>query len=105
VPTELVAQIAGPDKWFGVPLATALGVPLYSNAVGVIPVVAALFEKGVPLGTVLAFMMSVTALSLPEFLILQRVMRAKLIAIFAAVVALGIIAVGYLFNSVASLTP
>jgi uncharacterized membrane protein YraQ (UPF0718 family) len=81
-----------------VPLATLVGIPLYSNAAGVIPIVNALFEKGVALGTVLAFMMAVTALSLPEFLILKRVMKTKLILIFASIVGAGIIFTGYLFN-------
>jgi len=87
-----------PDKWYAVPLATLVGIPLYSNAAGVIPIVNALFEKGVALGTVLAFMMAVTALSLPEFLILKRVMKTKLILIFASIVGAGIIFTGYLFN-------
>jgi hypothetical protein len=84
-----------------VPLVVLLGVPLYSNAAGVIPIVEALLGKGLPLGTVLAFMMAVTALSLPELLILRRVMRRELIAVFVAVVAGGILAVGYLFNLIA----
>jgi hypothetical protein len=75
-----------------------LGVPLYANAAGTIPIVEALLGKGVPIGTVLAFMMAVTALSLPELLILRRVMRRELIAVFVIVVASGILAVGYLFN-------
>ncbi|MDP2755952.1 MAG: permease, partial [Nitrospirota bacterium] len=74
VPADFLAQYASADKWYAVPLATLVGIPLYSNAAGVIPVVNALFEKGVALGTVLAFMMAVTSLSLPEFLILKRVM-------------------------------
>ena len=80
------------------PLATIIGIPLYSNAAGILPLVGVLTEKGVSLGTALAFMMSVTALSLPEFLILKNVMRWRLIAIFAGVVGAGIIAAGYLFN-------
>jgi len=82
----------------GVPAAVALGVPMYSNAAGVIPVVEALLEKGAAIGTVLAFMMSVTALSLPEMIILRKVLSIRLIAVFAGTVAAGILAVGYLFN-------
>lgn len=98
VPADFLAQYASADKWYAVPLATLVGIPLYSNAAGVIPIVNALFEKGVALGTVLAFMMAVTALSLPEFLILKRVMKTKLILIFASIVGVGIIFTGYLFN-------
>ena len=98
VPADFLAQYASVDKWYAVPLATLVGIPLYSNAAGVIPIVNALFEKGVALGTVLAFMMAVTALSLPEFLILKRVMKTKLILIFASIVGAGIIFTGYLFN-------
>ena len=79
-----------------------LGVPLYANAAGTIPIVEALLGKGLPLGTVLAFMMAVTALSVPELLILRRVMRRELIAVFVVVVASGIVAVGYLFNLVST---
>ncbi|MFA5130795.1 MAG: permease [Patescibacteria group bacterium] len=98
VPADFLAQYAGADKWFAVPLATLIGIPLYSNAAGVIPLVSALTEKGVAMGTTLAFMMSVTALSLPEFMILKKVMKTKLIIIFASVVGVGIIIIGYLFN-------
>jgi hypothetical protein len=97
-----------PADWFethavgplGVPIAVGLGVPLYSNAAGVMPLVEALYDKGMPMGTVLAFMMSVVALSLPEMILLRRVLRPPLIASFAAVVATGIVAIGYLFNAV-----
>lgn len=98
VPQDFLAKYAGADKWYAVPLAVLLGVPLYSNAAGVIPLVSALTEKGVAIGTALAFMMSVTALSLPEFMILKKVMKIKLILIFAGVVATGIIFTGYIFN-------
>lgn len=98
VPADFLAEYAGADKWYAVPLATLIGIPLYSNAAGIIPIVSALFEKGVALGTVLAFMMAVTALSLPEFLILRRVMKTKLIIVFACIVGAGIIFTGYLFN-------
>jgi uncharacterized protein len=97
-PADLISVYAGKDNLFAVPLATFIGIPLYSNAAGVIPIVKALVEKGVGLGTALAFMMAVTGLSLPEFLILRRVMKLKLILIFATVVGIGIIITGYLFN-------
>ncbi len=100
VPADFLAQYAGSDKWYAVPLAVLIGIPLYSNAAGVIPLVSALTEKGVAMGTTLAFMMSVTALSLPEFMILKRVMKMRLILIFAGIVGLGIIFTGYLFNLV-----
>lgn len=98
VPIDFLAQYAGADKWYGVPLAVLIGIPLYSNAAGVMPLVSVLTEKGLAMGTTLAFMMAVTALSFPEFMILKKVMKAKLILIFASVVALGIIFTGYLFN-------
>ena len=100
VPADFLAKYASADKWYAVPLAVLVGIPLYSNAAGVIPLVSALTEKGVAMGTTLAFMMSVTALSLPEFMILKRVMKTKLILIFAGIVTLGIIFTGYLFNLV-----
>jgi uncharacterized membrane protein YraQ (UPF0718 family) len=98
VPADFLAQYAGSDKWYAVPLAVLIGIPLYSNAAGVIPLVSALTEKGVSMGTTLAFMMSVTALSFPEFMILKKVMKIKLIFIFVGIVAIGIIFTGYLFN-------
>ncbi|OIO29907.1 hypothetical protein COX93_02515 [Candidatus Nomurabacteria bacterium CG_4_10_14_0_2_um_filter_30_12] len=98
VPADFLAQYAGADKWYAVPLAVLVGIPLYSNAAGVIPLVSALTEKGVSMGTTLAFMMSVTALSLPEFIILKKVMKTKLILIFAGIVGVGIMFTGYLFN-------
>jgi uncharacterized membrane protein YraQ (UPF0718 family) len=98
VPTDFLAKYAGADKWYAVPLAVIIGIPLYSNAAGIIPLVEALTEKGVAMGTTLAFMMAVTALSLPEFMILKRVMKTKLILIFAGIVGIGIIFIGYLFN-------
>jgi uncharacterized membrane protein YraQ (UPF0718 family) len=98
VPADFLAQYAGSGKWYAVPLAVLIGIPLYSNAAGVIPLVSALTEKGVSMGTTLAFMMSVTALSLPEFMILKKVMKLKLIFIFAGIVAIGITLTGYLFN-------
>ncbi len=100
VPTDFLAQYAGSDKWYAVLLAVLIGIPLYSNAAGVVPLVGALTEKGVAMGTTLAFMMAVTGLSLPEFMILKKVMKVKLIVIFAGIVGLGIIFTGYLFNLV-----
>ena len=98
VPADFLAQYAGADKWSAVPLAVLIGIPLYSNAAGIIPLISVLTEKGVAMGTTLAFMMSVTALSLPEFMILKKVMKLKLIIIFASIVGLGIMITGYLFN-------
>jgi uncharacterized protein len=100
VPADFLAQYAGADKWYAVPLAVAIGIPLYSNAVGVIPLVGVLTEKGVAIGTSLAFMMAVTGLSLPEFMILRKVMKTKLIFIFASIVGVGIIFTGFLFNTI-----
>jgi uncharacterized membrane protein YraQ (UPF0718 family) len=98
IPADFLAKYAGANKWYAVPLAVLIGIPLYSNAAGVIPLVSALTEKGVAIGTTLAFMMAVTALSLPEFMILKKVMKTKLILIFASIVGIGIIFTGYLFN-------
>lgn len=98
IPTDFLARYAGADKWYAVPLATLLGIPLYSNAAGIVPLVGVLTEKGVSLGTTLAFMMAVTGLSLPEFMILKRVMKTKLILIFFGIVGIGIMFTGYLFN-------
>jgi uncharacterized membrane protein YraQ (UPF0718 family) len=98
VPADFLARYAGAGKWYAVPLAVLIGVPLYSNAAGIIPLVGALTEKGVAMGTTLAFMMSVTALSLPEFMILKKVMKVKLILIFAGIVGIGIMLTGFLFN-------
>jgi uncharacterized membrane protein YraQ (UPF0718 family) len=92
----------GKNSWWSVPAVVLIGVPIYSNAAGIIPVVEALLGKGAALGTVLAFMMSVTALSFPEVIILRKVLTAKLLAVFVGVVALGIVAVGYLFNALFS---
>lgn len=100
VPSDLLASIMGKDVWWSVPAAVLLGIPMYSNAAGIIPVVEALLGKGAALGTVLAFMMSVIALSLPEMIILRKVLSVKLIAVFIGVVALGILAVGFLFNMI-----
>jgi uncharacterized membrane protein YraQ (UPF0718 family) len=100
VPEDALAGIMGADAWWSVPAAVLVGIPLYSNAAGVIPVVSALLGKGAALGTVLAFMMSVVALSLPEMIILRKVLKPRLIAIFVGVVAVSIMITGYLFNLV-----
>ena len=97
-PENLLAQIAGKGNWWAVPVAVLIGVPLYSNAAGVIPIISSLFEKGLPLGTALAFMMSVVALSLPEMIILRKVLKPKLLMIYVAIVSTGILFTGYLFN-------
>jgi uncharacterized membrane protein YraQ (UPF0718 family) len=95
-----MASIMGKGAWWSVPLAVIVGIPMYSNAAGIIPVVQALLSKGAALGTVLAFKMSVIGLSLPEMVILRKVLKARLIAVFVGVVGLGILAVGYLFNAI-----
>ncbi|MBK8834486.1 MAG: permease [Anaerolineae bacterium] len=100
VPEDALAGIMGRDAWWSVPAAVLLGIPLYSNAAGVVPVVQALVAKGAALGTVLAFMMAVVGLSLPEMIILRRVLKPRLIATFIGVVGAGIIFTGYLFNLV-----
>lgn len=99
-PEDFFATYAGADNPFAVLVAVLVGVPLYSNAAGVLPLVEALSDKGLPMGTLLAFMMATVALSLPEIILLRRVLKPKLIAAFVSVTALGIIAVGYLFNAV-----
>jgi uncharacterized membrane protein YraQ (UPF0718 family) len=100
VPEAFMASIMGKDAWWSVPLAVLAGVPMYTNAAGVIPIVQALLAKGAALGTVLAFMMSVIALSLPEMVILRKVLKVRLIATFVGVVAAGILLVGFVFNAV-----
>jgi uncharacterized membrane protein YraQ (UPF0718 family) len=100
VPQGLMASFMGKDVWWAVPAAVLLGIPMYSNAAGIIPVVQALMEKGAALGTVLAFMMAVIGLSLPEAIILRKVLKWQLLATFIGVVAVGILIVGYLFNAV-----
>jgi uncharacterized membrane protein YraQ (UPF0718 family) len=99
VPADLLAAIMGREAWWSVPAAVVVGIPMYSNAAGIIPVVEALLGKGAALGTVLAFMMSVIALSAPELIILRKVLTLRLIAVFVAVVGLGILAVGFVFNA------
>jgi len=98
VPEDFMASFMGRDAWWAVPAAVLLGVPMYSNAAGIIPIVEALIGKGAAIGTVLAFMMAVIALSAPEMIILRQALRPKLIATFAGVVASGILLVGYVFN-------
>ncbi|WP_028456885.1 permease [Chloroflexus sp. Y-396-1] len=102
VPEDALAGVLGREAWWSVPVGVILGVPLYSNAAGIIPVVQALMAKGAALGTVLAFMMAVVALSLPEMIILRRVLKPRLIAIFIGTVTTGIIVVGYIFNLIVS---
>jgi len=100
VPQDFMASFMGKEAWWSVPLAVLIGVPMYTNAAGIIPIVQALLAKGAALGTVLAFMMSVIALSLPEMIILRKVLKVRLIATFIGVVATGILIVGYVFNAV-----
>jgi hypothetical protein len=97
-PEDLFTRFAGPGAAFGVLIAVVVGVPLYSNAAGILPMVEALYDKGLPMGTLLAFMMAVIALSLPELILLRRVLKPQLLGIFVGVVASSIVAVGYLFN-------
>jgi uncharacterized protein len=98
VPDEVIRQVAGADNWFAVPLMVLIGIPLYGGAASVLPLVQTLAASGVPVGTLLALMMSVIALSLPEMILLKRVMKLKLLATFIGIVAVSIIAVGYLLN-------
>ena len=102
VPADLLVSIMGRDAWWSVPAVVVIGIPMYSNAAGIIPIVEALLAKGAALGTVLAFMMSVIALSLPEMIILRKVLTIRLIAVFVGVVGTGILAVGFLFNALFS---
>jgi uncharacterized membrane protein YraQ (UPF0718 family) len=100
VPQNFMASIMGQSAWWAVPLAVLFGIPMYSNAAGIIPIVQALLGKGAALGTVLAFMMSVIGLSFPEMVILRKVLKVPLLLVFASVVGLGIMIVGYVFNAV-----
>jgi uncharacterized protein len=102
VPEDFMAGIMGKSAWWSVPVSVLIGIPLYSNAAGIIPIVQALLEKGVSLGTALAFMMAVIGLSLPETIILRKVLKLPLILVFVGVVAVGILIVGYLFNFIYS---
>lgn len=100
IPTEFIVKYAGSNTWYSVPFAVMLGVPMYSNAAGVMPLIEVLTSKGMLLGTALSFMMAITALSLPEAMILKRILHVKLIATFFGIVALGIMGIGYLFNAI-----
>ncbi len=100
VPTDLIVSVAGNDAWYAVPIATILGVPMYSNAAGVMPLIEVLTQKGMLMGTALSFMMAITALSLPEAMILKKILSTKLITIFFSTVTLGIMLIGYIFNGV-----
>jgi len=100
VPDGLMARFVGGNAWWSVPAAVLIGVPMYSNPAGIMPIVLALLEKGVSLGTALAFMMAVIALSLPEMVILRKVLKPRLIGAFVGIVAVGILIVGYLFNAI-----
>ncbi len=102
VPEDYLVSLMGKDAWFSVPLSVLIGIPLYSNAAGIIPIISVLIEKGASLGTALAFMMSVIALSLPEIIILKKVLKTPLILVFIGVVGSGIMLVGYLFNIIFS---
>ncbi len=100
VPTDFIVTYAGSNTWYSVPLAVLMGIPMYSNAAGVMPLIEVLTAKGMLLGTALSFMMAITALSLPEAMILKRILHVRLIATFFGIVALGIMGVGYLFNAI-----
>jgi uncharacterized protein len=97
-PANLLTKIAGRSNPFAVPIAVLIGVPLYSNAAGIIPIVKVLMDKGMAIGTALSFMMAVTALSLPEGIILRKVLKPRLLAVFFGVASIGIMITGYLFN-------
>ena len=103
IPQDLISALIGRDNWWSAPLAALLGVPMYADIFGTLPIAEALVGKGVGLGTVLAFMMAVTALSLPSLIMLKKVVKAPLLALFFAIVVIGIMLIGYLFNSFAYL--
>ena len=100
VPENIITALLGQDKWWSVPLATLVGVPMYADIFGTLPIAEALVGKGVGLGTVLAFMMAVTALSLPSIIMLKRVVKLPLLMLFLAVVTSGILGIGFLFNAI-----
>ncbi|MEA5452607.1 permease [Leptolyngbya sp. CCNP1308] len=102
VPTEFITRFAGKDNPLAVPIAVLLGVPLYANIAGVMPITEALVNKGMAMGTVLAFTMAVTALSLPEMVILKKVLRPQLLTVFISLMTVGIISIGYMFNAILS---
>lgn len=101
IPAEVITAVIGEDRWWAVPLVVLLGIPIYADIFGTLPIAEALVAKGVGLGTILAFMMSVTALSLPSLVMLRRVVRPRLLALFVAIVVVGIIVIGVLFNAIA----
>jgi uncharacterized membrane protein YraQ (UPF0718 family) len=98
IPEPVIAALLGQDKWYSVLLATAVGVPMYADIFGTLPIAEALVYKGVGLGTALSFMMAVTALSLPSMIMLKKVVKTKLLVVFAGVVTIGIVFIGYMFN-------
>jgi len=100
VPEDFMASLMGKSAWYSVPLSVVIGIPLYSNAAGIIPIVSVLIEKGASLGTALAFMMAVIGLSLPEMIILKKVLKIQFILTFAGIMAAGIMLVGFLFNAI-----
>ena len=99
IPAEWIQTVLGEDKWYSVPVASVIGVPMYADIFGTIPVAEALFAKGVGVGTILSFMMSVTALSLPSMIMLSKAVKPKLLFWFIAIVVMGIISIGYIFNA------
>ena len=103
VPAETISALLGQDKWWAVPVATLVGIPMYADIFGTLPIAEALVGKGVGLGTVLAFMMAVTALSLPSLIMLKRVVKMPLLAVFTAVVTIGILTIGFTFNAITHL--
>lgn len=100
IPTDFIAKYTGGDAWYAVPLSVVLGIPMYASAAGVMPLVEVLTSKGMLLGSALSFMMAVTALSLPEAMILKRLLHTKLIATFFLIIGSGIIIIGYIFNTI-----
>lgn len=103
IPEDVIAVVLGQDKWFSVLLATLVGIPMYADIFGTLPIAEALVLKGVGIGTALSFMMAVTALSLPSMIMLKKVVKTKLLVIFASIVTIGIFIIGYLFNAVSYL--
>jgi uncharacterized protein len=100
IPESIISAVLGQDKWYSVLIATAIGIPMYADIFGTLPIAEALVSKGVGLGTALSFMMAVTALSLPSMVMLKKVIKMRLLIIFAGIVTLGIIIIGYLFNAI-----
>jgi uncharacterized membrane protein YraQ (UPF0718 family) len=102
IPQDIITAVLGQNNVFSVPIATAVGVPMYADIFGTLPIAEALVGKGVGIGTVLSFMMAVTALSLPSMILLKRVVKTKLLVIFAGIVIAGILIIGYAFNAFGS---